>query len=80
MASVQMTGHLVIDTIDRAACLRPMPHVAETSLTLLSGERLWCLASANFILRHIPFVQTNFVLDPDSDKGKEPFALSRKWH
>ncbi|TAK98056.1 MAG: radical SAM protein [Rhodospirillaceae bacterium] len=33
----------------------------------------------NLILRHIPFVQTNFVLGLDSDMGPEPFALSKRF-
>ncbi|HSR18588.1 MAG TPA: hypothetical protein VLM39_10910, partial [Ignavibacteriaceae bacterium] len=33
----------------------------------------------NMILRYIPYVQTNFVLGLDSDKGSEPFELSKKF-
>src|SRR6266702_1316791 len=32
----------------------------------------------NLILRHIPYVQANFVLGLDSDSGPEPFALTRR--
>jgi hypothetical protein len=31
----------------------------------------------NMILRHIPYVQTNFVLGLDSDVGSEPFELTK---
>ncbi|MFP6816806.1 MAG: hypothetical protein VB949_14225 [Pseudomonadales bacterium] len=31
----------------------------------------------NMILRHIPFVQTNFVLGLDCDEGREPFELTK---
>ena len=31
----------------------------------------------NMVLRHIPYVQTNFVMGLDSDHGKAPFALTR---
>src|SRR3546814_15709981 len=31
----------------------------------------------NMILRHIPFVQTNFVLGLDCDEGAEPFELTK---
>jgi hypothetical protein len=31
----------------------------------------------NMILRYIPYVQTNFVLGLDCDKGEEPFELSK---
>jgi hypothetical protein len=31
------------------------------------------------ILRHIPYVQTNFVLGLDSDEGPEPFALTERF-
>lgn len=33
----------------------------------------------NMILRHIPYVQTNFVLGLDCDKGSEPFELTKKF-
>jgi len=105
-----------MSTIERASAARPMRHVAETSLSLLSAPRLARMRAANFvgilpgieswyefgnkskskavrgsdrlvqiadhvnlILRHIPFVQTNFVLGLDTDAGEEPFALSRKF-
>lgn len=34
---------------------------------------------SNMILRYIPYVQTNFVLGLDSDKGEEPFELTKKF-
>ena len=33
----------------------------------------------NMILRHIPYVQTNFVLGLDSEEGPEPFELTKKF-
>lgn len=33
----------------------------------------------NMILRHIPYVQTNFVLGLDCDEGTEPFELTKKF-
>lgn len=33
----------------------------------------------NMIFRHIPYVQTNFVLGLDSDSGNEPFELTKKF-
>jgi hypothetical protein len=33
----------------------------------------------NMILRYIPYVQTNFVLGLDADKGEEPFQLTKKF-
>jgi hypothetical protein len=33
----------------------------------------------NMILRHVPFVQTNFVLGLDCDRGAEPFDLTKKF-
>src|SRR5256714_522926 len=33
----------------------------------------------NMILRHIPYVQTNFVLGLDSDQGPEPFELTKRF-
>jgi hypothetical protein len=33
----------------------------------------------NMILRHIPYVQTNFVLGLDSEEGTEPFELTKKF-
>ena len=33
----------------------------------------------NMILRHVPYVQTNFVLGLDSDRGAEPFDLTKKF-
>jgi hypothetical protein len=33
----------------------------------------------NMILRHIPYVQTNFVLGLDCDEGPEPFELTKKF-
>jgi hypothetical protein len=33
----------------------------------------------NTILRHIPYVQTNFVLGLDSDAGEEPFELTKRF-
>lgn len=33
----------------------------------------------NMILKYIPYVQTNFVLGLDSDKGEEPFELTKRF-
>jgi hypothetical protein len=33
----------------------------------------------NMILRHIPYVQTNFVLGLDTDEGPEPFELTERF-
>jgi hypothetical protein len=33
----------------------------------------------NAILRHIPYVQTNFVMGLDSDEGPEPFELTKRF-
>ena len=33
----------------------------------------------NMILRYIPYIQTNFVLGLDSDKGPEPFELTKRF-
>jgi hypothetical protein len=33
----------------------------------------------NMILRHIPYIQTNFVLGLDDDAGAEPFELTKKF-
>lgn len=33
----------------------------------------------NMILRHVPYVQTNFVLGLDSDEGSAPFELTKKF-
>lgn len=33
----------------------------------------------NMIMRHIPYVQTNFVLGLDCDSGDEPFELTRRF-
>src|SRR5262249_28583973 len=33
----------------------------------------------NMILRYIPYVQTNFVLGLDADKGAEPFQLTKRF-
>lgn len=33
----------------------------------------------NMIMRHIPYVQTNFVLGLDSDEGAEPFELTKRF-
>jgi hypothetical protein len=33
----------------------------------------------NRVLRHIPYVQTNFVMGLDSDQGPEPFALMKQF-
>lgn len=33
----------------------------------------------NMILRYIPFVQTNFVFGLDSDEGREPFELTKRF-
>ena len=33
----------------------------------------------NMILNYIPYVQTNFVLGIDADKGEEPFELTKKF-
>lgn len=33
----------------------------------------------NMILRHVPYVQTNFVLGLDCDEGPEPFELTKKF-
>jgi hypothetical protein len=33
----------------------------------------------NMILRHVPYIQTNFVLGLDTDSGAEPFELTKKF-
>jgi hypothetical protein len=33
----------------------------------------------NTILKHVPYVQTNFVLGLDSDEGEEPFELTKRF-
>ena len=33
----------------------------------------------NMILRHVPYLQTNFVLGLDTDSGEEPFELTKKF-
>ncbi len=33
----------------------------------------------NMILRHIPYIQTNFVLGLDTDEGEEPFELTKEF-
>jgi hypothetical protein len=33
----------------------------------------------NMIMRHIPYVQTNFVMGLDTDEGPEPFELTKKF-
>jgi hypothetical protein len=33
----------------------------------------------NLILRHVPYVQTNFVLGLDGDSGSEPFELTKRF-
>lgn len=90
--------------------------IAESSLSLLSEERLQRLARngfkallpgveswfalgnksrtghttgmdkvrqvadhVNLVLRHVPYVQTNFVLGLDTDEGDEPFELTKRF-
>lgn len=36
-------------------------------------------AQVNMILRHVPYVQTNFVLGLDCDAGAEPFELTKRF-
>jgi len=36
-------------------------------------------AQVNLILRHVPYVQTNFVLGLDGDSGPEPFELTKRF-
>jgi hypothetical protein len=36
-------------------------------------------AHVNMILRYVPYVQTNFVLGLDEDKGDEPFELTKRF-
>ncbi|HMK39199.1 MAG TPA: radical SAM protein [Bacteroidota bacterium] len=36
-------------------------------------------AHVNTLLRHVPLVQTNFVLGLDSDEGEEPFELTKRF-
>ena len=36
-------------------------------------------AHVNMMFRHIPYVQTNFVLGMDSDSGNEPFELTKRF-
>jgi hypothetical protein len=33
----------------------------------------------NLVLRHVPYVQTNFVLGLDTDEGDEPFELTKRF-
>lgn len=33
----------------------------------------------NMVMRHVPYVQTNFVLGLDTDEGEEPFELTKRF-
>jgi hypothetical protein len=47
----------------------------------IAGEEKMKKVSAhiNMVFKYIPYVQTNFVLGLDSDEGKEPFELTKKF-
>jgi len=105
-----------LSTIEEAVPPGRMDFLAESSLSLLSEERLKRLRKNGFkailpgieswydmgnksksgrnagmdkvlqvsehvntILRHIPFVQTNFILGLDCDTGAEPFELTKRF-
>ena len=46
--------------------------VGRTKVDLVSDH-------VNMVLRHIPYVQVNFVLGLDSDEGEEPFELTKRF-
>lgn len=46
----------------------------------LGAEKVRQVADhVNMILRHVPYVQTNFVLGLDCDEGAEPFELTKRF-
>ena len=48
--------------------------------SLMGMEKVKHVAEqVNMIIRYIPYVQTNFVLGLDADKGEEPFELTKKF-
>jgi hypothetical protein len=53
----------------------------KSKATTVSGEaKVRQVADhVNLILRHIPFVQTNFILGLDCDEGDEPFELTKRF-
>lgn len=46
--------------------------MAEQKMTQVSEQ-------VNMILRHVPYIQTNFVLGLDCDSGDEPFELTKRF-
>ena len=105
-----------LNVIEKADPDKRMRFVAESSLSLLSEERVIRLANAGFeamlpgieswydmgaksktgakqarekmlqisdhinlIMRHIPYVQANFVLGLDNEEGEEPFELTKEF-
>jgi hypothetical protein len=106
----------IVGAIEESAPPGAISFIAESSLSLLSEEKLKRLRTAGFkamlpgieswyslgnkartgrkqgldkvvqvsdhvnmILRHIPYVQTNFVLGLDDDAGSEPFELTKRF-
>ncbi len=105
-----------LSVIEQADPDRRMRFIAESSLSLMSEEKVKRLANAGFeavlpgieswydmgaksktgakqarekmlqvadhvnmIMRHIPYVQANFVMGLDSDEGPEPFELTKEF-
>jgi hypothetical protein len=52
---------------------------SKTGTNIGSAKVLQVADQVNMILRHIPFVQGNFVLGLDCDVGAEPFELTKKF-
>lgn len=71
-----------------AGCLAILPGIEswyemgnKSGTGRLEGEEkvLQVSEQVNMILRHIPYIQTNFVLGLDSDEGAEPFELTKQF-
>ena len=87
-SSLSLLGEDNAKRLGKAGCIAILPGIEswfdlgnKSSTGMRQGEQkvLEVSEQVNMILRHIPYLQANFVLGLDSDLGAAPFELTKKF-
>lgn len=87
-SSLSLLSEKNVKRLGKAGCVATLPGIESwygmgnksgTGRAQAEEKVLQISDHINMILRHIPYVQTNFVLGLDDDIGAEPFELTKKF-
>ncbi|NQV21245.1 MAG: radical SAM protein, partial [Rhodospirillales bacterium] len=87
-SSLSLLSEKNVKRLGKAGCVATLPGIESwygmgnksgTGRAQAEEKVLQVSDHINMILRHIPYVQTNFVLGLDDDVGAEPFELTKKF-